>query len=75
MQAEVLGVLQFPLESHTATLSKVEIQLANAQPVEAFLKVMQPPFYQDGLNEVRFYQQAHQHGLPLPVPRYFGSTG
>ncbi len=74
MQVEVLGALQFPLESHTATLSKVEIQLANEQPVEAFLKVMQPPFYQDGVNEVRFYQQAHQHGLLLPVPRYFGST-
>ena len=70
----VTEIKQDPADSTTAQLSRLHITFPHSPPINAMLKIMHEPFFQDGCNEIRFYEEAHRNGPPVLTPRYLGGT-
>lgn len=70
----VTDIKQDSADSTTAQLSRLHITFSGSPPINAILKVMHEPFFQDGCNEIRFYKQAHRNGPPVLILRYLGGT-
>lgn len=70
----VTDIKQNSAHSTTAQLSRLHITFSGSPPINAILKVMHEPFFQDGCNEIRFYEKAHGIGPPVLTPKYLGGT-